>query len=51
MSIFGRNVFPANFHAAMLPPDWPSGFWSHLIIFVVILFVFYYSHGHGIHLF
>ena len=41
MSLFGRSIFPTNFHAAMLPPDWPSGFWSHLIIFVIILFVFF----------
>jgi len=41
ISLFGRNIFPANFPSAMLPPDWPSGFWSHLIIFVVILFVFF----------
>ena len=41
MSLFGRSIFPTNFPSAMLPPDWPSGFWSHLIIFVVILFVFF----------
>jgi NADH-quinone oxidoreductase subunit H len=41
MSLFGRSIFPANFPATILPPDWPSGFWSHLIIFVVILFIFF----------
>ena len=41
MSLFGRNIFTANFPATILPPDWPSGFWSHLIIFVVILFIFF----------
>jgi NADH-quinone oxidoreductase subunit H len=41
MSLFGRNIFPANFPTTILPPDWPSGFWSHLIIFVVILFIFF----------
>ena len=41
MSLFERSVFPTNFQTAMLPPDWPSGFWSHLIIFVIILFVFF----------
>jgi len=41
MSFFGRSVFPANFQATILSPDWPSGFWSHLVIFVVILFVFF----------
>jgi len=41
MSIFGRSVLPPAVHPAMLAPDWPSGFWSHLIIFIVILFVFY----------
>jgi NADH-quinone oxidoreductase subunit H len=41
MSLFGRSIFPANFPATILPPDWPSGFWSHLIIFVIILFVFF----------
>jgi NADH-quinone oxidoreductase subunit H len=40
MSIFGRSIFPPNFNPAILPPDWPAGFWSHMIIFVVILFVF-----------
>jgi NADH-quinone oxidoreductase subunit H len=25
---------------AALPPDWPGGFWSHMLIFIVILFVF-----------
>jgi len=40
MSIFGHNIFPTIFHPAILPPDWPAGFWSHLIIFVVILFLF-----------
>jgi len=40
MSIFGRNIFPPNFNPAILPPDWPAGFWSHMIIFVVILFIF-----------
>jgi NADH-quinone oxidoreductase subunit H len=41
MSLLGRSICPANFPAAILPPDWPSGFWSHLIIFVIILFVFF----------
>ena len=41
ISLFERGLFPTNFQAAMLSPDWPSGFWSHLIIFVVILFVFF----------
>ncbi len=41
MSIFGRSIFPANFPGAILSPNWPSGFWSHLIIFVVILFIFF----------
>ena len=40
MSIFGHNIFPTIFHPAIFPPDWPAGFWSHLIIFVVILFLF-----------
>lgn len=26
--------------ATALPPDWPGGFWSHMLIFIVILFVF-----------
>ena len=25
---------------AMLPPDWPGGFWAHWVVFVVIIFVF-----------
>ena len=25
---------------AALPPDWPGGFWSHMLIFIAILFVF-----------
>jgi NADH-quinone oxidoreductase subunit H len=41
ISLFVPNILPANFPSAMLPSDWPSGFWSHLIIFVVILFVFF----------
>jgi len=40
MPSFGRSLFPINFLNSMLPPDWPSGFWSHLIIFIAILFVF-----------
>jgi NADH-quinone oxidoreductase subunit H len=27
-------------YAAALPPDWPGGFWSHMVIFIAILFVF-----------
>jgi NADH-quinone oxidoreductase subunit H len=40
MSIF-NNVIPTVIHATPLAPDWPAGFWSHLIIFVVTLFIFY----------
>ena len=40
MAILGCSIFPSNFHPAILSPDWPAGFWSHMIIFVVILFVF-----------
>jgi NADH-quinone oxidoreductase subunit H len=40
MSILGRSVLPANVHASMLAPDWPWGFWSHMIIFVVIVMAF-----------
>ncbi len=25
---------------AMLPPDWPGGFWAHWAVFVVVIFVF-----------
>ena len=39
MTIFSQNILPA-FNSTVLAPDWPSGFWSHLIIFIIILFVF-----------
>jgi NADH-quinone oxidoreductase subunit H len=39
MPIFARNILPA-LNSTVLAPDWPAGFWSHLIIFIVILFVF-----------
>jgi NADH-quinone oxidoreductase subunit H len=41
ISTFGHNLFQTVSNAPVLAPDWPSGFWSHLIVFVVILFVFY----------
>jgi NADH-quinone oxidoreductase subunit H len=40
MPIF-NNFVNSVVYAAPLAPDWPSGFWSHLIIFVVFLFAFY----------
>ena len=40
MSILGRSVLPAGVHASMLAPDWPWGFWSHMIIFVLIVLGF-----------
>ena len=39
MTSFSRNILPA-FSSTVLAPDWPAGFWSHLIIFIIILFVF-----------
>jgi len=39
MTIFSRNILPA-FSSTVLASDWPAGFWSHLIIFIIILFVF-----------
>jgi NADH-quinone oxidoreductase subunit H len=39
MPIFARNILPA-LNSTVLAADWPAGFWSHLIIFIVILFVF-----------
>jgi NADH-quinone oxidoreductase subunit H len=39
MPIFARNILPA-LNSTVLASDWPAGFWSHLIIFIVILFVF-----------
>jgi NADH-quinone oxidoreductase subunit H len=40
VSLFDSTINPSVLYAGILPPDWPSGFWSHLIVFVVILFVF-----------
>lgn len=40
MSIF-NHLLPSILHAAPLAPDWPNGFWAHMVIFIVILFVFY----------
>ncbi|MDD5288285.1 MAG: NADH-quinone oxidoreductase subunit NuoH [Dehalococcoidales bacterium] len=31
---------PSALLATALPPEWPSGFWSHMVIFIVILFIF-----------
>jgi len=39
MPILARNILPA-LNSTVLAADWPAGFWSHLIIFIVILFVF-----------
>ena len=39
MPIFARNILHA-LNSTVLASDWPAGFWSHLIIFIVILFVF-----------
>jgi NADH-quinone oxidoreductase subunit H len=39
MPIFARNILPA-LNSTVLASDWPAGFWSHLIIFIVLLFVF-----------
>jgi NADH-quinone oxidoreductase subunit H len=39
MPFFARNILPA-LNSTVLAADWPAGFWSHLIIFIVILFVF-----------
>jgi NADH-quinone oxidoreductase subunit H len=33
------NTNPNMLYSA-LPPDWPGGFWSHMLIFIAILFVF-----------
>jgi NADH-quinone oxidoreductase subunit H len=40
VSILGRNVLLLTVHASVLAPDWPWGFWSHMIIFVVIVMAF-----------
>ena len=39
MPIFARNILHG-LNSTVLASDWPAGFWSHLIIFIVILFVF-----------
>jgi NADH-quinone oxidoreductase subunit H len=40
LSTFNANINPNILYAAALPPDWPGEFWSHALIFIVILFVF-----------
>jgi NADH-quinone oxidoreductase subunit H len=40
LSIFNPDTNPNTLYAATLSSDWPGGFWSHMIIFLVILFVF-----------
>ena len=40
MTIVTRNILPSILNAVILRPDWPTGFWSHVIVFIVILFVF-----------
>ncbi len=40
MPAFTHNILPTVLNAGILAPDWPAGFWSHMIIFVVILFLF-----------
>jgi len=40
LSTFNTNINPNILYATALPPDWPGGFWSHMLIFIVILFVF-----------
>ena len=39
LSALNTNTNPNMLYAA-LPPDWPGGFWSHMLIFIAILFVF-----------
>jgi NADH-quinone oxidoreductase subunit H len=39
MSVF-HNILPSIFNAAPLAADWPGGFWAHMIIFIIILFIF-----------
>ena len=39
MPIFARNILHG-LNSTVLASDWPAGFWSHLIIFIVLLFVF-----------
>jgi NADH-quinone oxidoreductase subunit H len=40
MPTFTRNILPTVLNSGILKSDWPAGFWSHMIIFVVILFLF-----------
>ncbi|MGP8080165.1 MAG: NADH-quinone oxidoreductase subunit NuoH [Dehalococcoidales bacterium] len=40
MSTVARNILPTILNSGVLRPDWPAGFWSHLIVFIVILFLF-----------
>lgn len=39
LSIFNNNA-NGNMLYAPLPSDWPAGFWSHMVVFIVILFLF-----------
>ena len=39
MPIFARNILHG-LNSTVLASDWPAGLWSHLIIFIVLLFVF-----------
>lgn len=40
LATFNTLSNPNILYPAALPPDWPGGFWSHMLIFIVILFVF-----------
>ena len=40
LSAFNISVNANMLYASALPPDWPGAFWSHALIFILILFVF-----------
>jgi len=40
MSVFNPSVSPVNHYLETLPPDWPGGYWWHLLVFVVIILAF-----------
>ncbi len=40
MSVFNPSFSPVNHYLETLPPDWPGGYWWHLLVFAIIILAF-----------
>ena len=40
MSVFNPSFSPINHYLETLPPDWPGGYWWHLLVFAIIILAF-----------